>query len=181
MAEADARNPALREPIAVLDGHAPANGGTLQGPDPTPAADSLQGARAGIDERRRSHRHLQMAEADAEPPAPREPITTVLDGCAPADGGSLQGSDPTPAADSLQGARAGAGAQRRASATRRCAPCCQPALRPELRAAPQAARVGWARLRLPRARPVASSQPSNILNKTSSSQNPSRAAAAPSE
>ena len=48
--------------------------------------------------------------------------------------------------------------QRRASATRRCAPCCQPALRPALRAVPRAARGGRAHLPPPRARtcPVAS-------------------------
>ena len=58
--------------------------------------------------RRRAHR-LPMAGAEAPALAPSEPITTVSDGRAlSADGRSHQGSDPTHAADSHQGARAGA-------------------------------------------------------------------------
>ena len=46
-------------------------------------------------------------QTEAPAPAPRDLITAVLDGRAPVDGGSHQGSVPTPAADSRQGARAG--------------------------------------------------------------------------
>ena len=60
MAEADTRNSAPSELVAVLDGHATANGETLPGSDLTPAAESLPGARAGADASRCAH-HLPMA------------------------------------------------------------------------------------------------------------------------
>ena len=50
MAEPNTRIPAHEaEPVAISDGHAPANGGTLPGSSPTPAADSLPGGRACAD------------------------------------------------------------------------------------------------------------------------------------
>ena len=67
MAKADTRNPAPSELVAVLDGHATANGGTLPGSDLTPASDSLPGARAGADASGRAH-YPPMAEAEATNP-----------------------------------------------------------------------------------------------------------------
>ena len=87
MAEADTRNPASSELVAVLDGHATANAGTLSGSDLTPAADSLPGARAGADASGRAH-HPPMAETEATNPAYPELTAAVVDGDAPAAGGS---------------------------------------------------------------------------------------------
>ena len=64
-----------------------ADGGSLQGSDPTPAADSLPGARAGADASGRAH-HPSMAETEATNPAYPELTAAVVDGDAPAAGGS---------------------------------------------------------------------------------------------
>ena len=101
MAEPSTRIPAHEvEPVAISDGHALANGGTLpgSGPTPTPAAASLPGGRAYADASGSAPR-LREEGAEATNPALTELAAVVTDGGAPADGGSPKGADLTSAAD----------------------------------------------------------------------------------
>ena len=104
------------EPVAISDGHALANGGTLPGSSPTSDADALPpGGRACADASGSALR-LREEGAEATNPALIELAAVVTDGGAPADGGSPKGADLTPAADSPKGTRAGAGAGAAAAA-----------------------------------------------------------------
>ena len=68
-------------PVAISDGHAPVNGGTLPGSSPLPAADFPLGSRTS------TNSLTELAAA-------------VTDGGTPAEGGSPKGGDLVPAADS---------------------------------------------------------------------------------
>ena len=95
MAEPSTRIPAHEvEPVAISDGHALANGGTLpgSGPTPTPAAASLPGGRAYADASGSAPR-LREEGAEATNPALTELAAVVTDGGTPADGGSRKGAD----------------------------------------------------------------------------------------
>ena len=86
----------------MSDGHAPANGGTPQGPSPPPAAASPSGGRARTDATRSALR-LREEGAEATTLALTELAAVVTDGGTPADGGSPKGGDLMPAADSAPG------------------------------------------------------------------------------
>ena len=86
------------EPVAISDGRARANGGTLPGPSLPPAADFALGNRSSTDASGRALR-LREEGAEATNPALTELAAVVTDGGAPADGGSPKGADLTPAAD----------------------------------------------------------------------------------
>ena len=89
MAEPNTRIPANEvEPVAISNGHALANGGTLPGTGPTPAAASLPGGRACADASGSAPR-LREEGAEATNPALTELAAVVIEGGAPADGGSL--------------------------------------------------------------------------------------------
>ena len=90
------------EPVAISDGHALANGGTLPGSSPPPAADSLPGGRACADASGSALR-LREVGAEATNPALTELAAVAADGGAPADGGSPKGADLALAADSAPG------------------------------------------------------------------------------
>ena len=89
-------------PVAISDGHAPVNGGTLPGSSPLPAADFPLGSRTSTDASGSALR-LRVEGAGTTTPALTELAAVVTDGGTPADGGSPKGGDLVPAADSAPG------------------------------------------------------------------------------
>ena len=90
-------------PVAISDGHAPANGGTPQGPSPPPAAAPPLGGRESTTDASKSALRLREEDAEATTPALTELAAVVTDGGTPADGGFIKGGDPMPTADSAPG------------------------------------------------------------------------------
>ena len=79
-------------PVAISDGHASANGGTLQGLSPPPAAGLPLGGRVSTDDTSGSALRLQEEDAEATTLALTEPAAVVADGCSPAEGSSPEGT-----------------------------------------------------------------------------------------